>query len=215
MTFPGTLSHLNAIGEVQASPTTYTVLDRLKSLLTGTILAAGSARIGTTSGVLKTVSVTKVLSAITVYNAADVLSESATASTATCWTFSAIARANAASGYITKAHVISETTAITPRLVLYLFNVIPTCELDDHQANTALLHADLAKYIGRIDFPAMSENGTGDAEAIATPSTYGNLPLAFDCAAGADDIFGVLVTLDAFTQDPGDDMTINLTVEQY
>lgn len=34
------------IGEVQASPTANTVLDRLKALLTGTILAAGSALIG-------------------------------------------------------------------------------------------------------------------------------------------------------------------------
>lgn len=34
------------IGEVQASPTTNTVLDRLKALLTGIVLAAGSARIG-------------------------------------------------------------------------------------------------------------------------------------------------------------------------
>lgn len=34
------------IGEVQASPTANTVLDRLKALLTGIVLAAGSARIG-------------------------------------------------------------------------------------------------------------------------------------------------------------------------
>lgn len=34
------------IGEVQASPTSNTVLDRLKALLTGIVLAAGSARIG-------------------------------------------------------------------------------------------------------------------------------------------------------------------------
>jgi len=178
-------------------------------------IAAGTTRIGTVSGVLKQVSVTKVLSAATAYHAGDVLSESATNNVGTAWTFSGIARADAAYGYITKAHVISETTAIVPRLVLYLFNATPTCELDDHAANTALLHADLAKYIGRIDFPAMSENGTGDAEAIATPSTYGNLPLAFQCAAAADDIIGVLVTMDAFTQDAGDDMTIVLTVEQY
>lgn len=34
------------IGEVQASPTQYTVLDRLKALLTGIVLAAGNATIG-------------------------------------------------------------------------------------------------------------------------------------------------------------------------
>lgn len=217
------------------------VIDKLKHLITGVVLAEGSAtigklaansgvdigdvdvasiaagtnRIGTVSGVLKSVSVTKVLVAATAYDAADVLSESATNGVGTAWTFSAIARANGTGGYITKAHVISETTAITPRLVLYLFKAAPTCELDDHAANTALLHADLANYIGRIDFPAMSEHGTGDAETLATPSTIGSLPLAFECAAGADDLFGVLVTLDAFTQDAADDMTIVLTADQY
>lgn len=34
------------VGEVQASPTSYTVLARLKELLTGVILAAGSAVVG-------------------------------------------------------------------------------------------------------------------------------------------------------------------------
>ena len=37
---------LNAIGEVQASPTSNTILDRLKALLTGIVLAAGTAVIG-------------------------------------------------------------------------------------------------------------------------------------------------------------------------
>lgn len=37
---------LREVGEVQSSPTSNTILDRLKALLTGTILAAGSAIIG-------------------------------------------------------------------------------------------------------------------------------------------------------------------------
>lgn len=161
---------------------------------------------------IKTVSVTKALAAASAYDAADVLSESATNGVGTAYTFSAIARYNGAGGEVTKAHVISEATGITPRLVLYLFTAAPTCELDDHAANTALLHADQANYIGRIDFPAMSENGTGGAEAVATESTYGNLPLTFTCPTTADDLFGVLVTMDAFTQTAGNDMIIKLTV---
>src|SRR5262245_52188426 len=39
---------VSRIGEVQASPTSNTVLDRLKALLTGTVLAAGTAIIGAT-----------------------------------------------------------------------------------------------------------------------------------------------------------------------
>lgn len=167
------------------------------------------------SGVLKTISVTKALKALSAYDAGDVVSEAATATIGTAWTFSAIAGEDGGSGYITKAHIISETTALTARLVLYLFKATPTCELDDHGANTALLHADLANYIGRIDFPALSENGTGDSEALATPSTYGNIPIAFTCASGSDDLYGVVMTMDAFTQGAGNDLTINLTAEQY
>jgi len=37
---------LNAIGETQESPTSNTILDRLKAILTGIVLAAGSAIIG-------------------------------------------------------------------------------------------------------------------------------------------------------------------------
>jgi hypothetical protein len=164
-------------------------------------------------GIVKTVSVTKALAAAGDYAAEDVLSESAIAGTA--WTFTAVARANGASGYITKAHVICETTGLTPRLTLFLFKATPTSNLNDNVANTALLHADLANYIGKIDFPAMEDLG-GDSEAVATPSTYGNLPLAFTCASGADDLYGILVTRDAITgESAGDDMTVRLTVEQY
>jgi len=164
------------------------------------------------TGTIKTVSVTKALAATTNYTAEDVLSESASAGTV--WTFAAITRANGGSGYIVKAHVICETTAQTPRLTFYLFTAAPTCNLNDNAANTALVSADLANYVGKIDFPAMEDLG-GDSEAIASPSTYGNLPLAFTCADNADDLLGVLVTRDAIAgETAGDDYTIRLTVEQ-
>jgi len=162
-----------------------------------------------------TISVTKSLAAATAYDAKDVLSESASAGAS--WTFSAIARENGSGGYITKAHVISETTALAPRLTLFLFNAVPTSALNDHAANTAPIAADLAKYIGRINFPAMESSnlGTGMSDSLATPSTYGNLPLAFQCAAGVDDLYGILVTWDAFTQVATKNMTIRLTVDQF
>lgn len=56
-------SLVSAVGEVQGSPTSNTILDRLKALLTGTVLAAGSAIIGkvgidqTTPGTTDSVSV--------------------------------------------------------------------------------------------------------------------------------------------------------------
>ena len=161
----------------------------------------------------KTVSVTKALAAAGNYTAEDVLSESATIGTA--WTFSAIARQNGASGRITKAQAICETTALTPRLTLFVFTATPTSALNDNVANTALLHADLANYVGKIDFLGLEDLG-GDSEAVATASTTGNLPLDFTCAATADDLYGILVTRDAITGEvAGDDMVIRLTAEQY
>ncbi len=162
---------------------------------------------------LVTVSVTKALAAAGDYGIEDVLSESAGAGTA--WTFADVTKIKGGFGYITKVHAICETTGLTPRLTLYLFKATPTCVLNDNVANTALLHADLDNYIGKIDLPAMEDLGTGDSEAVATPSTAGNLPLAFQCATATDDLFAIVVTRDAFTNTATNDLIIRLTTEQY
>jgi len=164
---------------------------------------------------LVTVSVTKALASATAYHAEDVLCENAT--TGVPYTFAAVAKVNGGTGYIVKAQAISETTAVTPRLTLFLFNATPTSELRDHVANTAPLHANVltGSYQGKIDFPAMEDLGTGDSEAVASPSTTGNLPLAFNCATAADDLYGIVVTRDAFTQTAGADLTITLVIEHY
>lgn len=166
---------------------------------------------------LVSVSVTKALdSSDGAYTAEDVLSESKSAGTV--WTFSTIAKVNGGTGYIVKAQAISETNNVTPRLTLYLFNATPTgAAVNDNVANTSVLHANISQYVGRIDFPAMEDlGGAGtDSTSIATPSTSGNLPLAFQCATAADDLIGILVTRDAFTNTATNDMTIVLTVEQF
>jgi hypothetical protein len=83
----------------------------------------------------------------------------------------------------------------------------------DNRPNTALLHADLDGYIGKIDFQGMEDLG-GDSETIATTSTAGNLPLGIVCAVDSTTIYGVLVTRDAITGETvGMDMTVRLTVE--
>ena len=161
---------------------------------------------------LVTVSTTKALASAVAYAIEDVLSEHAT--TGTDWDFDTAGKVNGGTGFIVKAQAICETTAVTPRLTLFLFNVAPTSAVNDNVANTALLHADLTKYIGKIDFPAMEDLG-GDSEAIVTPSTYGNLPLTFTCASADDALYGILVTRDAFTNTATNDMTIVLTFEQY
>ncbi len=157
------------------------------------------------------VSVTKALAAAGAYAAEDVLSESATIGTA--WEFADIVPARNVSARIVKAVVISETTAIVPALTLYLFTVTPTSAVNDNIQNTALIHADLANFIGKIDFPILEDLG-GDSEALVTPSlVLGNLPLAFRVTGVTTSIFGILVTRDAFTQVATRDMTVKLTAE--
>ena len=178
-------------------------------------IAAGDTRIGTVSGVMKEVRVTKAIIG-GANTAGDVLSEATTDTTGTAWTFSAVARANGGYGYIVGAKVVSESENVTPRLTLLLFNALPTGEKDDNAPNTSPVSADRAKFIGAIEFPALhSILTTSDSWSVATPSTVGNLPLPFKCAAAADDLFGILVSVDAFTQEAGDDIEVTLIVEQY
>ena len=162
-------------------------------------------------GLQASISVTKALAAAGNYAANDVLSESATVGTV--WTFSGVLPNNGDKGYIVRAHALFETIGLTPALTLFLFNAAPTSVVNDNVANTAPLNVDLSQYIGRIDFPAMAGLG-GDSEALAVPSTSGNLPLAFQCASGANDLIGIVVTNDAITAEVAtDDLTIVLTAE--
>ena len=160
---------------------------------------------------LKTVSVTKALAAAGDYAAEDVMCENAT--TGVAWTFSGVAKINGGTGYIVKARALWETTGLTPKLTLYLFNAAPTTELDDNKANAAPAYADLSQYVGKIEFPALEDLG-GMSESMVVSSTAGELPLAFECASDADDLIGILVTQDAITGEAaGESMTIRLTVE--
>lgn len=153
------------------------------------------------------IKVNKVLVADGNYSAEDVLSESKTAGTAF------IFRNCGGSGFIVKATVRLKTTALTPRLTMYLFDTLPTSTLNDNAVNTAVINADKDNYIGRIDFSALEDLG-GVSEAVATPSTYGNIPLAFRAKDGNGTLWGVLVTRDAITGEvAGDDVSVTLTTE--
>ena len=166
----------------------------------------------TSSPKLKVVTARKVL----VGGAADALdtfSESTTDGTA--WPFTGMARNNGGSGYIVKAHAMLQTTNLTPRWVLLLFTKRPTCNLNDNVTNTALLFADIDIYVGKIDFPAMEDIGTGVSESMATPSTVGNLLLAYTCAGDSTSLYGVAASRDGLTPTAKDELRFNLTVERH
>lgn len=148
------------------------------------------------------------------YTANDVVNDDDCSTTATCWTFTAMARKNGGTGTIESASIFSESESVTPRLILYLFNATPTGELTDNSASTNPIKTDRTKYIGKIDFPALESVGTTASTATVTPSTVGGLPLGFECATGDDDLYGVLVARDAFTQTATDDIEILFMVRQ-
>ncbi len=168
----------------------------------------------TSSPSIITVSAEKALIADGNYAANEVMSESKSGGTA--WTFTKMARSNGGSGAITEAYVIfQQTTAITPRLTLFLFDATPTSNLNDNAANTAIIHADRTKNPRWIDLSATEDVG-GSQQAKAAISTVGGLPVYYTCAAGDDDLYGIVMTRDAITaESAGEILTIVLVVEQY
>lgn len=165
---------------------------------------------------LKTIYTTKAIDAsIGAYAANDVVNNDDCSTTATCWTFSQVAKSNGRFGYIVGATIVSESESIVPKLTLYLFKAVPTSQLTDNSANTAPDAADKLNYLGKIDFPALESLGTTDSTATVPSVTNGILRFPFNCAAGDDDLYGILVTRDIFTQTATDDLTIILNVEQY
>ncbi len=150
---------------------------------------------------------------LALYTANDMILNSTASGTTIA--FAAVARENGGSGYITKANIVLGTSGITPRLTMFLYNALPVGgTLTDNSANLHPAGTDTGKFIGQIDFPALDNVGSGNAHAIATPSTYGNVPLAFNCASAADDLFGVLVTRDTVTAGTNVTISIDLTTEQ-
>ncbi len=162
---------------------------------------------------LVTVSVTTDLVANTTYAANTVMSDSASAGAV--WNFANVTEIVGGTGYIVKAQAIAQANT-TPRLRVFLFNSgTLTCNVNSNVASNAPAHADLAKYIGGIDVPAL-ENYTGDSYSIATPSTAGNLPLAFQCASDNNCLYGIVMTKDATANITTlKQLTIKLTAELF
>jgi len=174
---------------------------------------SGGAPGGAAGSIIKTGSVTKAVAAAGNYAAEDILSSDAAVGTA--WTFSAVLGGNGRGGYITKATVSTETTGLTQRMRLFIYNAATTSETNDNAANDAVLNADISQYQGYIDFPALQDVG-GNSEAVVTPSTSGNLPLWVQGASAADDLICLLVTRDAITDEVAtNEYTIKLSVEAY
>lgn len=146
----------------------------------------------------KTVNTQKTIAAAAIYDAGDVMSESATPDAGTDWDFSF-----GATGKVVQAAVASQTNGLTGDVDLYLYSSPPTCELDDHAANTGPVVGDLPFFIGMISFAALTSPG-GISFAVST-----DLSLAFDTTT----IYGVMVDATGQTFGAGTTLDITLTAE--
>jgi len=172
----------------------------VKGTIDGRVITAGSVRI---------INSVRRIAAAENYTAEDVLSNSATDGQGTPWEFPNVGE----SGVILKGRIFIQTTALTPRITLYLFSRRPTSEMDDNVANVAPSLADISFFVGQIDFPALEDLG-GVSASQATPSTSGNLPMTYGGCDGT--LYGIAVTREAITGETANDqMGITLEVEPY
>ena len=179
-------------------------------------IGAGAARLGIALEDPHEVRVVKNFDAAVAYAANDVMSDDVctTTSPTEYWTFTGMANANGGYGVIDFATLMLETENQEPRISLLLFNAIPTGVLTDNLANTNPVKADIAKWVGNIDFPATNKEAANVASTSQVgPSTVGGCPLYYKCAAGSTTLYGVTVTRSVVTLTANDDCSIALQVK--
>jgi len=144
----------------------------------------------------------------TAYSAKDCVSNSTSATTPI--TFTNAARIAGGTGYITKALLLSNQSTHTSNIRLWLYHASNVTVAVDNAPFT-IMWANATPMEGYIDFPALTTEGTGgdSAYALCTGS-----PLAFNCATGDRNLYGVLETLTAFTPASGQKFFIEITSEQ-
>ncbi len=147
------------------------------------------------------------------YTAKDIVSDDACTTTATAnyWEFTGMAASNGGAGVIDFASLFNETENQTVRYMLRLFDAAPTGLLADNSANNNPLKGDMTKWVGEIEWKStIADGATVASQTQGGPSTVGNLPIEYKCAAGSTSLFGVLITLTAYTQSTTDDIEITL-----
>lgn len=149
------------------------------------------------------------------FSANDVLGNDDCCSTdATYWTFNNMANSNGGYGVIDYATIFSESEDIEPRLTMMLFNAPPTGELRSNWPNTNPLPTDRTKYVGEVAWAALDKVSSSVASVqVASSSTVGKLPLFYKCAAGSTTLYGILKTLDDFTQTDTDDIEVSFQIK--
>ena len=120
---------------------------------------------------------------------------------------------NGGSGYITKAQVHTEVEAQSERIAIQVFTKPVTSTMADDAAAVSPNPTDEPYFEDEIAMPALSARGDG-SYSVATPSTVGNIPIAFTCEPNSRDLFLKPITVDATTHTAGERMTIKIKIER-
>ena len=127
--------------------------------------------------------------------------------------FPNMARANAGTGTIVRARLMTSQKTNVALYRLHLFHTAPTAIADN--SPYTLLYANAANRIGSIDFPALgTEDPTNSTSAAGMRPSYDgsyNAPnLWYKCATADTKLYGILETLSAFTPDSAQNFFIEL-----
>lgn len=190
------------IGEVQATPTSNTILGRLKDLSTGIVLAAGTNQIGKIGYTLKKVSANFTRPADTTqYAIGDAISNSTSAPVVFQLDLSSVGAVNGQSVEIRKIAVISSAKQSTLPLVnIYLSSATFTATND----NSALDIDDTTMEAGGAWFTCDEQNYTASNSRVAKSNS--NCPMVL--AAADNKLYGILQAANAYTPVSGEKFTI-------
>ena len=196
------------IGQVSINQTTPGTTNKVSIGTDGTVTAAESenhiGEVGT-NGVIIGVELIRTADT-TAYAVNDAVSNST--SSPTVLTFTNLARANAKSGYLVKARLITDQKANVAQFRLHLFHTTPTAVNDN--AAYPLLYANKDKAVGYIDFNAMT---TEDATSSDSAFSIWTGQVHFVCATASRTLYGLLETKTAFTPASGQKFYIELSAD--
>jgi hypothetical protein len=170
------------LGEVSGSPTANTVADRLKTLLTGIILAAGEAHIGSVGGTTVPAAGTMTRTSDTnAYTAGDGVTTAT--SSASAMSVTGAARVAAGSGVIIGGRASKNATGTSnASFRLWIYQGTPSAIPNDNAAFTAAVHADYLTLVGTASFDFA--NGIVGSDGVEVPITLDRAQMGYKLASG-------------------------------
>lgn len=145
------------------------------------------------------------------YGALDVLSQSASNGVGVAWVIPGAGRVNGGAGRIVGGVITTSVAAFAAKFRMYVFDANPSAsELDDNAA-LSIAAGDRSKLIGTLQWATDGTNVGG----VSLNELTNTLPLPFKCAAADTNLYGILVTVDAETNESaGMTVDVQLLIEQ-